>query len=124
MRVSIIGQVRIFSAQLSSIVQFGDSVGISASSRVLAVQREKANFWGSEGDLGRFRIFSQNIPQPLADEPYSFRTENEDAAICVGDVTIYGLSASTVFQAGSNRSIELENRTMHIRQLEKGERPV
>lgn len=124
MRISAVGELRIISTQLSSIVQLGDSVGLSAQSQVLAVQRSVSNFNGNEGDLRPFRIFSQPIPQPVLDESFSFETVNEAAEIQVGAIVIYGMSASAVLQIGSNREMVAENRTKHIRQLRSGKRPV
>jgi spore germination protein PE len=125
MRQSVVNSVRILSNQLSSIILVGDSAGISAESRVLAVQRKKPQYLGNEGDdLLQFRIFRQDVPEPKTDESFSFRSLDESPAIRVGDITIYGLSTAAVLQIGSTCSIDLENRTKHIRQLPSGRRPV
>lgn len=124
LRNSIVGTIRIISVQLSSIVQAGDSVTLSPRSEVLAVQRQIANYEGGEGGLDQFRIYRQNIPEPLLDESWSFSVRNDCPDIRVGMIDIYGLSVSSVLQIGSNKAVDIENRTMHIRHLLKNKRPV
>lgn len=125
MRRSVVSTVDVYSAQLSSIVLFGDAAGLNTQSRVFAVQREVTDFLGNEGDdLSRFKIYSQPVPEPEVDKSVSFRSVNESPDIRVGDVKIYGMSVSAVFQVGSNPLVETDNRTKHIRQLLKGKRPV
>lgn len=123
-RTSVVGGLRILSAQLSSIVKIGDSVAVAPRSEVLAVQREVAEFLGNEGSFDAFPIYSQNIPEPLLDEPFSLSVRNDGPAIRVGRVDIIGMSAASVLHIGSCRSIDAVNRTKHIRQLLSGERPV
>lgn len=123
-RTSVVGSVRILSAQLSSIVQAGDSVAVSPRSEALAVQRQVADYYDDEGNFGSFRIFKQNIPEPLLDESWSFSVRNDNPCIQVGFVNIIGLSASSILQIGSNKLVDAESRTKHIRQLLEGERPV
>lgn len=124
LRTSIVGAVRVISVQLSSIVQAGDSVALAPRSQVLAVQREIPSYEGREGNLDQFRVFRQNIPEPLLDEAWSFQVRNECPDIRVGRIDIYGMSVSATLQIGSNKSVDTENRTKHIRQLLKGKRPV
>jgi spore germination protein PE len=124
MRTTVIGAVRILSVQLSSIVQAGDSVAVSPRSQVLAVQRQVSEYEGDEGNFDQFRIYRQNIPEPLLDEIFSFSVRNESAEIRVGTVQVLGISASSALLFGSNKVIDTENRTKHIRQLLEGKRPV
>lgn len=124
MRQSVVGGIRVLSVQLSSIVQTGDCVGLTANSRVLAVQRQVADYLGNEGELSQFRIFSQAIPEPSIDEAVSFSKIDVCPDIRVGFISIYGLSTAAALQIGSNRFVDMENRTKHIRQLLRGKRPV
>jgi spore germination protein PE len=123
-RTSVVGSVRILSTQLSSIVQAGDSVAVSPRSEALAVQRQVADYYADEGNFGSFRIFRQNIPEPLLDESWSFSVRNDNPFIQVGYIHILGISASSVLQIGSNKLVDTESRTKHIRQLLEGKRPV
>lgn len=122
MRTSIVNSIRVLSLQFSSIIQAGDSVGIAARSQVLAVQRQKADYLGNEGNLAQFPIFSQRLPE-LPDESVSFRKTDPHPEIRVDSITIYGMSTAAVLQIGSNRTIDLETRTKHIRQLLPGNPP-
>lgn len=123
-RSSKVGYVRLISAQLGSILQAGDCFAVSPRSQVFAVQRQVSEYEGNEGNLKEFRIFSQNIPEPVIDEEYSVTTTNRNKEIAVGSLQITGLSAASVIQIGSNRVVDTENRTINIRQLLKGRRPV
>ncbi|MDF2936596.1 MAG: gerPE [Paenibacillaceae bacterium] len=121
-RTSIVGAVRIISSQISSIVQFGDSVGLAAVSQVLAVQQETANFQGNEGDNWReYPFYSRELPVISPGGEVLMNRRNPCPNIRVGAVSIYGLSAAAVLQIGSNRLIDLENRTFHIRQYDTKE---
>ncbi|RAU91701.1 spore germination protein GerPE [Paenibacillus sp. YN15] len=122
LRTSIVGGVRIISSQISSIVQFGDSCGMAAVSKVLAVQQETPNFQGNEGEnLGAYPIYSLELPVVTPSDEVLMNRRNPCPSIQVGAISIYGLSASTVLQIGSTRLIDLENRTLHIRQYDTRE---
>ncbi|WP_438447790.1 spore germination protein GerPE [Gorillibacterium sp. sgz5001074] len=123
-RSSLVGGIRILSAQLSSIVQLGDSAAVAPRSEVLAVQREVANYEGNEGGFDAFAIYRQNLLRPVVYEPVAFTAENECSSIRVGAVEILGMSVSAVLHVGSCKAVDSENRTKHIRQLLSGKRPV
>jgi len=123
-RTTVVGSIRIISSTLGSIIQAGDSLVVSPRSKVLAVQRQVAEYYGDEGSFDRFRIFRQNIPEPVLDESVSFSATNENPYIEVGAVHIIGISAASVLQFGSNKLVDAESRTKHIRQLLEGERPI
>lgn len=119
MRTSIVGGVRIISSQISSIVQFGDSLGMAAASRVLAVQQETANFQGSEGDdWSAYPFYNREFPVVTPGEEVIMNRRDVCRDIRVGAVSIYGLSAAAVLQIGSTKLVDLENRTYHIRQYD------
>lgn len=119
MRTSVVGGVRIISSQISSIVQFGDSLGLAAVSNVLAVQKETANFLGNEGDnWDEYPIYNRELPVVSPDGQVQMNRRNRCPEIQVGAISIYGLSAAAVLQIGSTRLIDLENRTFHIRQYD------
>lgn len=119
MRTSIVGGVRIISSQISSIVQFGDSLGMAAASRVLAVQQETANFQGSEGDdWSDYPFYNREFPVVAPDGEVTMNRQDVCREIRVGVVSIYGLSAAAVLQIGSTKLVDLENRTYHIRQYD------
>lgn len=119
MRTSIVGGVRILSSQISSIILFGDSCGLAAVSKVLAVQQETANFQGNEGDdWDRYPIYSMELPVVSPDGEVQMARRSLCPEIRVGAVSIYGISASAMLQIGSTKLIDLENRTFHIRQYD------
>jgi spore germination protein PE len=122
MRTSIVGGVRIISSQISSIVQFGDSLGMAAASRVLAVQQETANFQGSEGDdWSGYPFYNRELPVVTPGGEVTMNRRDLCREIRVGAVSIYGLSAAAVLQIGSTKLVDLENRTYHIRQYDTPE---
>lgn len=122
MRTSIVGGVRIISSQISSIVQFGDSLGMAAASRVLAVQQETANFQGSEGDdWSGYPFYNRELPVVTPGGEVEMIRRDVCREIRVGAVSIYGLSAAAVLQIGSTKLVDLENRTFHIRQYDTPE---
>ncbi len=122
MRTSVVGGVRIISSQISSIVQFGDSLGMAAASRVLAVQQETANFQGSEGeDWSGYPFYNREFPVVTPGGEVTMNRRDVCREIRVGAVSIYGLSAAAVLQIGSTKLIDLENRTYHIRQYDTAE---
>lgn len=104
----------------ASIVQIGDCDTVLPSSSALAIQRQRAVFFGHEGSLGQFPIFNRPIPRlrSVSEEELRF-IDRRQGPIVVDIVDIISLSSSAVLQVGSNRRIEALNRVKHIRQLQK-----
>jgi spore germination protein PE len=116
-RISIVNQILIYTNALGSIIQIGDTAMIKSRADVFAVQRQIPFYLGNEGDLTQFPIFNRPIPQPLPPRGVKVTTTHKGSNIKVKSIRIIGLSAASVFQVGSNRSIDLESRTKHIRQF-------
>lgn len=104
----------------ASIVQLGDCDTVLPSSSALAIQRQRAVFFGHEGSFDQFPIFNRPIPRlrSVTEEELRF-SDSRQGSIVVDIVDILSLSSAAVLQVGSNRRIEAANRVKHIRQLQK-----
>lgn len=116
-RVSLVGGITVHDVTLGSTLLVGDIVHVANRSRALAVQRQEAVYRGDEGSFEKFGVFSRPIPKPIVDEPETITFRNENPFIRVNFVNIISISSSTLAQVGSNRTIDLESRVKHIRQL-------
>lgn len=116
-RWSLVRNIKINSITQSSILQIGDNETIKPEAKVLAVQREVAQFNGDEGDLDSYPVFSRELPKVSVTEPITMSITNECNNIHVGFITILGVSTSGVIQVGKNEKIEAESRVKHIRQF-------
>jgi len=123
-RVSTVGNLKVLSINYSAILHMGDCVALTPRSEVLAVQRQVSNYLGDEGNWDSFQTFRQPIPEVLVDETVRLSIRNDSPWLAVGSMKIIGLAAAAVVQIGSNKLIDSENRTLHIRQLTRGIRPV
>lgn len=122
-RTSIVGAVDVYGISSSSTIQVGDAVMLNQRCRVLAVQREQANYRGNEGDFNRYPIYTRPIPKQSVTEVLDVHTVNEVPYISVGLITILGISTSATLQIGSNESIWLETRIKHFRHLLPRKKP-
>ncbi|MDF2721222.1 MAG: spore germination protein [Paenibacillus sp.] len=116
-RISAVQQVIVREVGYSSFLFVGDCVAVRPVSRALAIQRQTPNFYGNEGSFEAYEIFSKPIPLPLDSEAVHMETVNRHPIIQVQKVDIVSISSSSVVQLGSNRTIEAETRTKHIRHL-------
>ncbi|CAM3511026.1 spore germination protein GerPE [Marinicrinis lubricantis] len=115
-RISAVGAIRIKSIQFSSVFQVGDNAAVTPTSRALAVQRQISEYNDEEGDFG-FPIYKRKIRHMSLTEPLELTRRSVDPFITVDRVNIFGISVSAVFQVGSNRLIDSDSRTKHIRQF-------
>jgi spore germination protein PE len=116
-RLSIVGTIKINGMLFSSLLQIGDNAIIEAQSRVFAVQRETARFWGREGRFDMYPIFTRPVPRPPEWDEVAMSVDNLGSFIQVGHVRILSLSTSAIMQVGSNRVIQAESRVKNIRQF-------
>ncbi|MGO4886740.1 spore germination protein GerPE [Anaerobacillus sp. MEB173] len=116
-RISNVKNIKIIDLSFSSIFQVGDSVQLTPHSNALAVQRTISEFYGNEGNLQHFPLFTRNIPIPIIDERLSIQRRNECSFINVNNVKIITTSGSSVVHIGSTKKIDAEARVKHIRQL-------
>lgn len=122
LRTSLVGQVFVDNVIFASSVFAGDMVEFSPKATVLAIQREVPNFYGDEGDLSHFPIFTADIPVPVRLTSTKLEIVQTSPFIRVGGVYIIAISTSALFHIGANRSIRAESRIKHIRHLLTGER--
>lgn len=116
-RTSKVGTIDVQSIVFSSTFQIGDSTFLLPRSKALAVQREHPFFLAREGGLEEYDMFKQPLPRPKITERIRMKTYQHRPLITVGNVSLWGVSASSVFQVGSNIVIDSEARVKHIRQL-------
>ncbi|WP_051620721.1 spore germination protein GerPE [Paenibacillus sp. UNC451MF] len=116
-RWSIVKYIKVFNVSEASIIQIGDNKNNRPSSRVIAVQREVADFKGDEGNFEQLPLFSREIPLPDVTETVDMKIDHVCDTIKVGKVTVLGIVASSVFQVGTNETIEAESRVKQFRQL-------
>ncbi|MFL6558839.1 MAG: spore germination protein GerPE [Bacillus sp. (in: firmicutes)] len=116
-RTACVDTINIKSVSFASTVQLGDSCIINGLSRALAVQRETELFFGNEGNLSSYRVYSEPIPFLPITEPFSYSRQNPNPLIKVGKIDILGMSSSSLLHVGNSRHVSMEARVKHIRQL-------
>jgi spore germination protein PE len=114
-RYSNVNTAYVNSVGISSVFNIGDSMEITPSIKVLAVQREEERYHGTEGDLSQYEIFEEEFPQPILYEQITTNFFHENPKITVHTINITAISSSAVFQIGSTKDIVCETRTKHIR---------
>jgi spore germination protein PE len=122
-RNSYVNKVAVNDITISSSFVIGDSVQILARAFVFAVQRQEEIYYGFEGSLDPYPIYSEVIPLPPITEPAIIKRDNSRSSIHVSKVDIKGLSTSSVFQIGNTGDAYLESRVHHFRQLEDSQAP-
>jgi spore germination protein PE len=120
-RTSKVDSIKLDSAGIASVFHIGDSTGINSFTRTIAVQREKELFYSNEGNFDAYEIFSLSLPLPPIDEPITIHTTSLNSFIKVGSIDILAISAASVLHIGSSEHIQMETRTLQIRQLEPRE---
>jgi spore germination protein PE len=98
-------------------MQIGDSNGVNAFSRALAIQREAEIFFSHEGDFSQFQIFNESIPLPPLEANLSFQKIDLVPCIKVSHIRINGISSASVAHIGNSECVYMESRVKHIRQL-------
>jgi spore germination protein PE len=116
-RTSCVDTINIKTVSFSSTVQLGDSCIINGLSRALAVQRETEVFYGNEGNLSRYPVYSEPIPFLPITEPFTYTFRNPNPLIRVNRIDIIGISSSSLLHVGNTRHVSMEARIKHIRQL-------
>jgi spore germination protein PE len=114
-RTSVVRRLRTDAVEFASTLLVGDLGRFDSETHALAVQREVATFWGNEGDLASFAIFSRPIPLPTVNETVDLVKVNTNPNIVVDEVRVISVSTASLAQVGSVRSIRTEARIKHIR---------
>jgi spore germination protein PE len=122
-RNSYVDEVSVNDIAISSSFVIGDSEQILSRSYVFAVQRQTEIYYGFEGSLDPYPVYTEVIPLPPITEPLIINRDNSRSSIRVSRVDIKGLSTSTIFQIGNTGNAYLESRVHHFRQLENPQAP-
>jgi spore germination protein PE len=116
-RTSVVQDMFVSSVQFASTVFVGDNLVVDPRTRAIAVQRERADFLGDEGDFDKYPLFRRPIPQPGLNTTVNLSIVNESPYISVSRVKAVSLSTSAVLQIGSTAIIDAESRIKQFRQL-------
>jgi spore germination protein PE len=116
-RTSCVDTIDIKIVSFASLVQLGDSCIINGLSRALAVQREVEVFYGKEGNLSPYLVFSEPIPFLPITEPFTYSRQNPNPLIKVNKIEIIAISSSSLLHVGNSSHVSMETRIKHIRQL-------
>ncbi|MDQ0153832.1 spore germination protein GerPE [Robertmurraya andreesenii] len=121
-RTSIVNSLSVNVITIVSTLEIGDSAHIHGTTRALAVQREKELFFGNEGNFLGYGLFNKPILLEAVTEPLTYEREVLSPFIKVNNITINAISTSSVAHIGNTKSVNMEARIKHIRQLEPRER--
>ncbi len=121
-RTSIVNHLSVNVILILSTLEIGDSAHIYGVTRALAVQREREFFFGNEGDFSGYGIFNRPILLEPVTEAITYEAEAISPFIKVNNITINAISTSSVAHIGNTKSVNMEARIKHIRQLEPRER--
>lgn len=116
-RISKVHSIQVNLLAFSSVLQIGDSKELHQISNILAIQREQEFFWGYEGNMDVYEVFSKEFRLPPITEPLLVTRRNMNGQINVQNIDILGVSTAAVIHIGSSGNIFGGNRVMHIRQL-------
>jgi spore germination protein PE len=116
-RSSSVKNIKITNAALSSVIQLGDSSIINGLNRAIAVQREKQLFIGDEEDFLKYPIFRRPIVIPPDKEEIMISSFHQNPMIHVNSINVIAFSSSSILHVGNTKTINMEARIKHIRQL-------
>ncbi|MFB0845641.1 spore germination protein GerPE [Paenibacillus oleatilyticus] len=119
-RTSVVRSLKVNDVGYGSAIFVGDLVDFSPVTYVFAVQREIPVFYGDEGHLSAYPIYSAPLPKARQEPAVQMDVTNTSPVICAGDVRVIAISAASMVQFGSVRSIRAESRVKNIRQLLRG----
>lgn len=122
-RVSVVKNIKILDTSASTIVHIGDAVKVKPRAKVIEVEREVPSFIEKDANFSDYAAFTIPIPQPTIQEDVQMTIKNKSSWIKVNQVNIRDISVSSVFQVGSNKSIDTESRYKHIRQVSHNKTP-
>ncbi len=113
----MVNHTNVIDVSLSSTFLIGDAVQITPSSKALAVQRQVQLFFTTEGDFDAYPIFNMQIPKMPLENDIKIKRYNISQFIKINQINVISVSASSIYQIGSNNTIDAETRIKHIRQL-------
>jgi spore germination protein PE len=116
-RSSSVKHIKVTNASLSSVIQLGDSTIINGLNRAIAVQREQQLFLGDEEDFSTYPIFQRPLVFPQDKEEVIVSSYHQNPMIKVRTINVIAFSSSSILHVGNTKSINMEARIKHIRQL-------
>ncbi|MCP3771878.1 spore germination protein GerPE [Paenibacillus sp. MZ04-78.2] len=119
-RTSVVRSLKVDSLIFGSSIFVGDLHNFSPVSYVYAVQREISVFYGDEGNLSAYPIYSAPLPWARQTPAMQMEVTNTSPVICAGNVRVISISTASMVQFGSVRSIRADTRVKNIRQLLRG----
>ncbi|MDO3678072.1 spore germination protein GerPE [Paenibacillus ehimensis] len=119
-RTSVVRSLKVNDTGYGSAIFVGDLVDFSPVSYVYAVQREIPVFYGDEGNLSAYPIYSASLPKARQEPAVQMDVTNTCPFICAGDVRVEAISTASMVQFGSVRTIRADTRVKNIRQLLRG----
>lgn len=117
-RTANVNSIYTTSIVFSSIFNIGDTTLLDQHSKAIAVQKEAAVF--TEADKLSFQdysLFKQKANVPPRKHAVHLNAFHHSKTINVQNVSIIGVSQSSVFQVGSINNISSEARIKHFRKL-------
>ncbi|WP_047153868.1 spore germination protein GerPE [Aneurinibacillus tyrosinisolvens] len=115
-RISVVKKIEILSVSSSAIVHIGDAVKVKPRSKTIELERDLPAFTENEADFSHYSVFSIPISQPTVQENVDMTVKNKSPWIKVNQVNVVDISSSSIFQVGSNQSMNTEARYKQIRQ--------
>ncbi|MFD1017796.1 spore germination protein GerPE [Thalassobacillus hwangdonensis] len=109
--------IKVTSVTTGSTFAIGDTAQADPYSRVLAVQKEGADFTEDEFKFEDYPIFTRQLKREIVALPKSDCHIHHNPYIQVDTIRVFGVSTASVMQVGSLGSIDAESRTKHIRFL-------
>lgn len=116
-RSSCIELISVKLLTFTGVVQLGEAKYIDAHRITLAVQREQELFFGNEAPLELFQnLFEEPEFEPIY-EDIRITFHHRNPCIHVKQICLSAVSNSGLLHIGNGDSINLESRTLHIRQM-------
>ncbi|KEQ27300.1 spore germination protein GerPE [Paenibacillus tyrfis] len=119
-RTSVVRSLKVNDTGYASTVFIGDLIDFSPVTYVFAVQREIPVFYGDEGHLSAYSLYSAPLPIGRQEPAVQMDVTNTSPVISVRDVRVVAISAASMVQFGSVRLIRADARVKNIRQLLRG----
>lgn len=111
-------ELQVDNVVFGSVCKLGDTLTLRPTSRVFALQRERAEFDGREEEPDEeLPAMKRPIMPPEADVRVRVRTHNEHPFIVVERIRVISASTAGVVHLGNCRTVEAESRVKHIRQF-------
>ncbi|MBP1947289.1 spore germination protein GerPE [Virgibacillus litoralis] len=116
-RTASVRHIRVHGLTYSGIFNIGDTLNARPKSRGIAIQKEGATFVGDEGlHFNKFSLFQRDANWPTNATGVQKNTLNHSNVIKVGNISILGVSQSSILHIGNLNELSAEARVKHFRQ--------